>query len=276
MATVMDPIAAMGLLLGAFGGLMAGLLACRRRYGLHPEVARKLLHVGMGLAALALPWLFERAWPVITLTGVFVLLLIGLRVLPMLREHLGSVIHGVERKSLGEIYFALGVGALFLFSSGDPLLFWVPMLILTLADAAAGLTGLYYGRLRYVAVTEEKSIEGSSAFFIAAFLSTETALLLFTETGRVETLLIALTVGLSLTLLEALAGNGLDNLLIPLVALVLLRTYLDMEVPALAVHFGVSLVLTIFTLFWLRRRFASRADSRLPDLRPSHGPAHSV
>ena len=276
MPATVNPIAAMALLLGAFGGMMAGLLACRRRWRLHPEVVRKLLHVGMGLAALSLPWLFEHAWPVIALTGVFVLLLIALRVLPILRVHFGSVIHGVERKSPGEIYFALGVGALFLCSLDDPLLFSIPMLILTLADAAAGLTGLYYGRLHYAAAAEEKSIEGSSAFFMTAFLITQTALLLFTEIGRVETLLIALTAGLSLTLLEAVAGNGLDNLLIPLAAFLLLKTCLDMDAPELAACFGVSLVLTVFMLFWLRRRFAGRADSRLSVLRPSRGPAHSM
>ncbi len=117
---------------------------------------------------------------------------------------------------------------------------------------------------------------GASACFLAAFLGTQTGLLLFTEIGRVETLLIALTAGLSLTLLEAVAGNGFDNLLIPLVALLLLKTCLEMDVPSLAAYLGTSLALTFSALFCLRRRFASRVDSSLPVLRPSRGAADSM
>jgi phytol kinase len=264
-------MASSALLVGSFCGLMTGLLALQRHCRPHPEVMRKLVHLGMGLVVLSLPWLFASAWSVVVLTSIFVLLLIGLRVLPTLRIHLGSPIHGVDRKSLGDIYFALGVGGLFLFSSGDPLLFCIPILILTLADAAAGVTGLYYGRLRYVVVTGEKSIEGSLAFFFTAFLSTHTALLLFTEIGRVETLLSALALGLFLTLVEGVAGNGLDNLLIPLAALLLLKTYLGMDLVALAVQLGTAVFITLFALFWLRRRLTGQLVPRLSDLSPAKG-----
>jgi phytol kinase len=268
---MVNQIASSALLVSSFCGLMAGLLAWQRHCRPHPELIRKLVHLGMGLVALSLPWLFESAWSVVVLTSVFVLLLIGLRVLPTLRIHLGSPIHGVDRKSLGDIYFALGVGGLFLFSSGDPLLFCIPILILTLADAAAGVTGLYYGRLRYVVVTGEKSIEGSIAFFFTAFLSTHTTLLLFTEIGRIETLLSALALGLLLTLVEAVAENGLDNLLIPLTALLLLKAYLGMGLIALGVHLGTAILITSFALFWVRRRLTGRLGPRSPDLTPAKG-----
>jgi dolichol kinase len=217
----------------------------------------------MGLIALSIPWLFAGAGPVVVLTGVFVMLLIGIRVLPTLRIHLGSPIHGVDRKSLGEIYFVVAVGGLFLFSSGDPLLFCIPMLILTFADVAAGVAGLYCGSLRFRTVAGEKSIEGSFAFFLTAFLCTHTALLLFTEMGRGETLLSALAMGLFLTLVEAVAGNGLDNLLIPLVAFLLLKTYLRMNLITLAAHLGTAVVITAFALFWFQRRLAGRLDPYL-------------
>ncbi len=267
---MMNPVASSALLVSSFCGLITGLLALQRHYRPHPELMRKLVHVGMGLVALSLPWLFASAWSVVVLTSVFVMLLIGLRVLPTLRIHLGSPIHGVDRKSLGDIYFAVGVGGLFLFSSGDPLLFCIPILILTLADAAAAVTGLYYGRLRYVVVTGKKSVEGSLAFFFTAFLSTHTALLLFTEIGRAETLLSALALGLFLTLVEAVVDNGLDNLLIPLAALLLLKTYLGMNLVALAVQLGTAVFITSFALFW-RHRLIGQLGPRLSDLSPAKG-----
>jgi phytol kinase len=268
---MVNPMTSSVLLVSSFCGLLTGLLALQRHCRPHPELMRKLVHLGMGLVALSLPWLFASAWSVVVLTSVFVLLLIGLRVLPTLRIHLGSPIHGVDRKSLGDIYFALGVGGLFLFSGGDALLFCIPVLILTLADAAAGVTGLYYGRLRYAVVTGEKSIEGSLAFFFTAFLSAHTALLLFTEIGRAESLLSALALGLFLTLVEAVADNGLDNLLIPLAALLLLKTYLSMDLVALAVHLGTAVLITSVASFWLRRRLTGRPGPRLSELSPAKG-----
>jgi phytol kinase len=268
---MLNPMASSALLVSSFCGVMAGLIALQRHCRPHPELMRKLVHLGMGLAALSLPWLFANIWSVVVLTCVFVLLLIGLRVVPRLRIHLGSPIHGVDRKSLGDIYFALGVGGLFLLSSADPLLFCIPVLILALADTAAGLTGLYYGRLRYVVVSGEKSIEGSLAFFFTAFLSAQTALLLFTEIGRGEILLSALALGLSLTLVEALADKGLDNLLIPLAGLLLLKAYLAMDLVALAVHVAAAFFLTSLALFWLRRRLIRQPGLRLSALSPAKG-----
>lgn len=265
----MNLMTSFALLIGTFCALMTGLLVLQRYCKPHPELMRKLVHLGMGLAALSLPWLFANAWPVLVLTSVFVLLLLGLRVLPTLRIHLGSLIHGVDRKSLGDIYFALGVGGLFLLSSGDPVLFCIPMLILTFADAAAGVIGLYYGRLRYIVVSGEKSIEGSLAFFLTAFLSALAALLLFTEIGRAETLLIASALGVFLTLVEAVADNGLDNLLIPLAATLLLRAYSGMDLIALAVHLGTTIFITAFTLFCMRRRLTGRLGHGLSEMSPT-------
>ncbi len=259
---MVNVMASSALLVSSFGGLMAGSLALQRNYRLHPELMRKLVHVGMGLVALSLPWLFASAWSVVALVSVFVALLIVLRASPKLRASLGSPIHSVDRKSLGDIYFVLGVGGVFLFSSGDRLLFCVPVLILTFADAAAGVVGLYYGRLRYAAGEGEKTIEGSLAFFFTAFLSVHILLLLFAELGRSETLLSALALGLFLTLVEAVADNGLDNLLIPLAALLLLKSCMGMDLVALAVHLGTALFITTFVLFWSHRRLTRRVRPR--------------
>ena len=57
-----------GLVMGAIGGLMAGLGVYQRRYRPHPEWVRKLMHMGAGLVALSLPWLLAESWPVVVLT----------------------------------------------------------------------------------------------------------------------------------------------------------------------------------------------------------------
>ena len=132
------------------GSLMLGLRWFKQRYAPHPELVRKLLHIGMGLTTLTFPWLFDRPWPVLVLVGLTVPAMLSLRYSGRLKQQLGHIIGGVKRDaSLGEIYFPLGVAGVFILAGGDPLLFTVPILFLALADAAAALVGVRYGQTHY-------------------------------------------------------------------------------------------------------------------------------
>ncbi len=235
-------------------GLLFGFLKVVERFAKpHPELLRKLLHVGTGLIVISFPWIFTETWPVLLLAGLSAGLLLAVKYLPRYRDGIGTVMTGVHRPSLGEICFPAAVASLILLSRGDKLLFAVPLLIMTLADAVAALVGIAYGKLRYVTSEGLKSAEGSIAFFSIAFLSVHVPLLLFTNVGRTETLLIAVIIGLLSTLLEAIAARGLDNLLIPLGAYAFLRLYLDATPNALLLRLIVTASLVIFALAWRRR-----------------------
>jgi phytol kinase len=248
-----SPWAGVTLVLAIFSALLLGLRAYQRVRSPNPEWLRKLLHLAMGMVALAFPWLFAAIWPVILLAIGLASFLTALKLSVFLRRFFGGVIDAVERESLGEIYFPISVGLLFLLSEGDPILFCIPVLILTLPDTAAALVGRRYGGLRYKRFGNAKSVEGSLAFLGVVFPSTYIPLLLFAGTGRSETLLIGLTLSLLLTLVEAISVRGLDNLFLPLGAFFLLQAYLPLEVNQLAVHLGIAFVLFIpFGFFCLR------------------------
>jgi phytol kinase len=247
--TLAAMVAVVVVLAGLFGALR---LLCRMKV-VHPEAIRKLLHVGMGLVVLTFPWVFDSAWPVIVLAGGSALALILLKLNPALRAASGGVIEGVGRESLGEVYYPISVGVLWVMSDGAWLLFVIPMLILTLADALAALIGVRYGKTRYQTWDGAKSLEGSIAFFAVAFLSVHVPLLLFTEVGRAETLWIAVILGLLAMLIEAISWKGLDNIYIPLGAFALLNLYLPMPAEALVLRVGVTVGLVIFVFAWRGR-----------------------
>jgi phytol kinase len=241
------------LVLTALAILFAALKLLERWLHPHPELLRKLLHVGMGLVVISFPWVFQQRWPVLLLAGVSAVLMAAVKHIPRLRAGIGSVVTGVNRPSLGEVCFPAAVASLCLLSRGDKLLFVVPMLIMTLADAVAALVGLAYGRVRYVTSDGFKSAEGSIAFFAIAFLSVHVPLLLFTQVGRAETLLIGGIIGLLSTLLEAVSARGLDNLLIPVGTFAFLRLYLHATSHALLIRLAATGLLLIFALSWRRR-----------------------
>lgn len=254
------PLIGMALVLGALGGFIGLLRLYQNLCAPHPEVVRKLLHMGMGLVTLSFPWLFEDAWPVVALAGLSISGLLGLRLLSQ-PDGLGSVVGGVKRVTLGEIYFPIAVAILFLlYLNEDPgspelrlVLYSVPILLLAFADAAAALVGVGYGRWRYSTSDGEKSFEGSIAFFALAFFCVHVPVLLLTDTGRAETLLIALLLAWLAMMFEAISWRGLDNLVLPLVTFLLLRIYLDTSLLELERRLAVTAGLTAFLVLFHRR-----------------------
>jgi phytol kinase len=264
-----NPWLGIGLVLGALATLLALLRLYQVAVAPHAEVTRKLLHIGMGLSTLSLPWLFRELWPVLLLAGLSVALLIALRVVKALKQGLGSVVGGVDRASLGEVYFPLAVAVLFgLYLQEDDtrpgvrvLLYCIPLLLLTLADAAAALVGIHYGQVQYATADGHKSAEGSIAFLACAFLLVHVPLLLWTETGRAECLLIALLLALLAMTVEAIAWNGLDNLVLPLASFLLLKIYLGLSVDELL--FRVEFMVALLTVVYLFRYLTTLQGSAL-------------
>jgi phytol kinase len=217
------------------------------------EWVRKLAHIGTGLLSITLPWIFSTRLPIFIICGASIALLLAMRYLSPVRNRMSGVLDGVARESRGEIYFPVSVALLYQFSQGSKLLYAVPLVVLTLADTVAALTGAEYGKHGYSAAGEKKSIEGSVAFFCAAFFSVNVALVVFSEVGRIETLLISLDIALIVMLLEAIAWRGLDNIFIPLGVFILLRLYLVMSLGQLWNRFRVASALVLLVTAYGRK-----------------------
>lgn len=207
---------------------LVGLLSVAK-LGRNAELARKLVHVGMGLICLSFPWLFDECWPVGVLAVLATLGLVLVRVLPGLRKGVGAALHGVERWSLGELFFAPAVALVFWLAKGDVLLFVIPVLVLTLADGVGAIAGTRWGQSKYGIGGGWKSVEGSSAFLLCAVGCVAGSLIVFGNEPGEKVLWISLTVGLLATMAEGLADRGSDNLLLPLWVFFLLERFLALD-----------------------------------------------
>ncbi|MBB6099516.1 phytol kinase [Deinobacterium chartae] len=257
----MSPLPGIVGALLVLGGCMVGLRLLQRRYHPHPELVRKLMHLCVGATALSFPLLFHDPQPVWWICGVAIAFMLALKYVSPLRALLGGVLDSVDRFSLGDVYFLAGVAVLFTVSGGG-LTFTIPMLVLTFADALAALIGVGYGRLRYPAADGVKSLEGSVAFLTVAFVSAHVPLLLSGATGRAESLVIALLIGILVMLLEAISWQGLDNLFIPLGTFVVLNGHLDRPLELLLFHLAAAVTLTALVLL-LRRRLGLEGSALL-------------
>ncbi len=216
-----------------------------KKLKINGEVKRKLFHTSMGLTMLILPHIFTSVFSVAIL-GVIALIVLYVLKNTKLKKSFGTVLYDIERESLGEIFFVISVFLIFYLSKGDAILYSVPILILTFADSTAALIGKSYGKSNLAEFNEDtKSIEGSFMFFMVAFMATLVPLLLFTEVGREETLIISAIVGFNVALVEMISHSGNDNLLIPLTTFAFISIHIGHNVEMLRIHLAIWIAIFI-------------------------------
>jgi phytol kinase len=251
--TTMTIIGIMAAVLVAQTIVLVGSGWLRSRAILGPEASRKCAHIGSGLIALPLPWLFDRVWPVFLLCGIGFCALLALRATASLRRvdllrATARGLHDVERPSLGDLLFPVAVATLFWLAHATPVLYALPLLALALADAAAALVGRRHPIGRYATAESHKSLAGSAAFAATTFALIVLPLVLFVPLDLPRATLIALSAAILLSIVEAISFRGLDNLLVPLLGYAILAVELTLPMPSLLLRCAVAVTLLVALL----------------------------
>lgn len=241
-------------------GLMVMVRRLAQRRHVSAEVQRKLVHIGTGLYALCLPWLFTDDWPIFMLIGLTLVVMLVLRLPRVAQGGLGATLHGVERQSWGDILLALAVGTVFLLSDGRAILYFLPIAVLTLADAAAALTGSRYGRGFFAVEDGHKSVEGSVAFFMVTLILAMMCLLLLTDVDRANVILLSIIVAAFGTLVEADSWRGFDNFFLPAGLLIFLESHMHTP-PSQLVVLTLGFLLAIWAFLGAAPRLGLTAHA---------------
>lgn len=235
--------------------VLSALLACmfivrqlRTRFDWSAEMARKAVHIAMGLTCTSFYWLFESALTVWLLAGMATVMLLFIRY----RTSLRSVLHEVERPGFGEVYFALAVAVLFSLAQ-EAYLYVLPLLILTFADAAAAMIGKRFGSLKFTTFEGQKSVEGSLAFASSTFALVTILLASMTGLDWLSVVVIAVMLALLLTLFEGASWRGLDNLIIPAACYFLLNKVSQQEDFELLIDLQWA-ICCLISFIWLRKK----------------------
>ncbi len=196
-------------------------------HGKDNEQLRKLVHVlhGVGLAALAF------VVPLEFIIGVEAVFFISMLVARYLTSHVPKLpwiaymnrMYSVGRLSYGEFFFPLSAIAL-VFLAESKWEFAAAILILGIADALAALIGKRYGAGNdYLVFGQRKSVAGSIMFLITSLIIIWGFIALQGMPFNTVNLGLLLLTACLVTIVENLGVYGSDNLLIPLVAVVLLN-----------------------------------------------------
>jgi phytol kinase len=184
------------------------------------EVSRKFVHIlaGVFIASWAffMPFWLIRALSLLLLMGVFV----------TKRLRLFNSIHHVSRPTYGTYLFPIGIWLSALFATTD----WVyvaAILHLSLADGFAALVGtrfLKHRKHKYNVFGQPKTIMGTATFYVFSLLITAAVVLYDQPVYNAVAMGLIFWLPLSTTLLENLGVYGTDNVLIPMLVVIVLNT----------------------------------------------------
>jgi phytol kinase len=190
----------------------------RRNNILRGELARKSIHIGIGLLFASLPFFMNRR-EIFAVTAIF---FVGMVVLSGMMK-LFTAYEDVSRWTIGQFLYPLGVMMVVLMSS-DPYIYSFSILILALADAAAALVGTRFGDTHYHFFGGDKTIAGSLAFFTVTLTLITIYVFSHGELSPVALVMIPVSAWF-LTGVEALIAGGFDNLAIPVFAALILNAF---------------------------------------------------
>jgi len=186
------------------------------------EKTRKIVHFGTGLLTMLFPIYLSSHWQVLILCSSFLGILFISQKFDLLKS-----INKVERKTYGSLLFPIVVYSSYLVASiqQDLLMYYLPILILAISDPLAALLGKKFPYGKYVFLGHEKTLVGSSAFFVSALLISAAFLHSTPIVHTLSNFSMALMVAGVACITEALCKNGYDNFTIPVAVMLTLNLF---------------------------------------------------
>lgn len=188
---------------------------------LRGESARKFIHIIVG--SYVAFWPFFISFMAIQLISVAFLLV----VMVSQQFDIFKAIHGVARRTWGEVLFAVGIGLVATLAK-EPWVFTACILHMSVGDGLAALAGKRWGKGNsYEIDGHVKSVVGTVVFWVCSFVITGVTIYFVPALhADIRPLLIWLPIGAALT--ENIGIGGTDNVLVPLLVYAVLNSLIVM------------------------------------------------
>jgi len=185
------------------------------------KASRKFLHAMIGNLPFVIPFFTANIYPALVAAPFILVTFFASSYSPFknISKRLKTLTDITEKgHHLGLVFYAVAYTFLALLFASKPQVVAAGILPMAYGDSAASMVGEKYGRRRYRFIAE-KSLEGSTAMFLASFFSFTISLTFFSALysfSVFEKLFPALAVAIVATLVEGLSPMGFDNLTVPI------------------------------------------------------------
>ncbi|WP_235297604.1 diacylglycerol/polyprenol kinase family protein [Portibacter marinus] len=183
---------------------------------------RKFVHVMTGIIVMFFPFYFTSPINlVIICISFFIALALSKRL------HLMQSINAIDRKSRGSTLYPVVVIICYFiqYYLERYIYFFLPIMILALADPAAEFVGRQTNYRPYEIFNHKKTVAGSIGFFTVALITSLVGLYFITELKVWVLVCCSIVVALVTTISEAISIKGYDNLVIPLTVVLVLYLF---------------------------------------------------
>lgn len=206
-------------LVGVFGVLVIAEILWRARI-LKGEYQRKFVHILTASFVAFWPWLVD--WHAIEGLGVAMLAIVA-------ANHLQEQLHfsgDLRKKSVGGFALALVITIAALMTH-NKIFFAIAILNTALADGLAAVFGTRYGKnWEYKIFGYPKTVIGTMTFWLVSLLILGVGLLfVYTSISSQTYVLLLLFLPPTLAAIENIAVDGVDNIAVPIAALLALKTF---------------------------------------------------
>ena len=179
------------------------------------DYTRKFVHIMTGIIVMYFPIYFKKPINLLIICLSFFVVLTLSKRLGLMKS-----INAIERKSRGSTLYPLVVIICYFIQHalGKYIYFFIPILILALADPVAEFAGKKFKYKPYSVFDNSKTISGSLGFMLVALIVAMMGLHNFSDVNTTILILCAISISVFTTLGEAISIKGYDNLMIPLCA----------------------------------------------------------
>ena len=181
------------------------------------DFTRKFIHIAVGMWSYGTVLLFQSRTFAIIPPAAF----IAINALSYWRGTFKAM-EMEEKENMGTVYFPISFAVLLWLLWDHPDLLVASLMPMTWGDAMAAIIGRPFGRRIYSVLGSTRSLEGSAAMLVFAWVATFVALLLLAPIPLGTAAVAALVTAIGATIAEAVSPWGTDNLTVPAVSALIL------------------------------------------------------
>lgn len=183
------------------------------------EASRKFIHISLGNWWIIAMSFFDNVWFASFVPATFVII----NYISCKKDVIKVMERNEDKKDgYGTVYYAISLLVLTIVTFGilnKPILGLIPVFVMAYGDGFAAIFGKAIKSKKYKVYDTEKSIAGSVTMFIVSFIIICVYLIyIASPLWYIK----ALIMGVIITILEAVAIKGTDNIIVPIASLVML------------------------------------------------------
>jgi len=216
---------------------------------------RLIIHITVGIAVSLTPHIFTSSLQPALLAFIFFLIN-----LISYKNNILNSFHSIGRVSYGTLFFPISYLLIAIPFWDYPNHITISLMLLAIADPVASIVGENInGPVSYTILSDKKTVQGSAAMFICSMIIIFIlSSYFFRDWNLYFQIFAAISIGLAVTLAEAISYKGSDNLTIPITAFLFIELFNHINQSGFMIDYFlfIALILLILLISYKKKQLS--------------------